>query len=262
MKTNNFSFNRIGMLYRHSWLLNSKKLSIIGGGLAVLIAIFYTIIHLATMPDLERNVIDKFFHLIVFVNVLMIAGILWNGIAFPYLRTKEGTMSYLMLPSSTLEKYAFEFLNRIVLFLIVFPAGYMIIVNTISSIFHSYYPGYEHYQFTLSMLFPEFLTAKEYILVISVGLFCFIIPYTGATIFRKLPLLKTLIIVFILIAFFSLYIYLIAEKAGLNNYQPIDNRVLWISNEEDLKLTAILGFNLGSMVLLLIGYYKLKEKEV
>src|SRR5688500_3363704 len=48
--------------------------------------------------------------LVTFIGVF---GVLYAGHSFPAFRSKESTINYLMVPASALEKFLFEFINRI-----------------------------------------------------------------------------------------------------------------------------------------------------
>ena len=63
------------------------------------------------------------------VAFVAVFGIIYVGYSFPAMRSKEKSFGYLTLPASALEKFVFEFLNRIVVVLIVLPLLYWIVFN-------------------------------------------------------------------------------------------------------------------------------------
>lgn len=93
------------------------------------------------------------------------------------------------------------------------------------------------------------------------GLLLFTLPFTGATVFSKSPLIKT-VFVAALIFFGNLFlVYFFLEIMGFSQYHP-NEPILFIRHMEDGLLTCIVGtiiFNAGFVA---AAYFKLKEREV
>jgi hypothetical protein len=135
---------------------------------------------------------------------------------------------------------------------------YWISTNLVTNIFHYYNPDYENYIFRYTKLIPEKLTNHEISLILSNGLLLITIPFAGATYFQKLPIVKTIIAVFILVCLFTAYIYFVVEILNLDEYVPINKSRFFMRNVRDLQIAGIMV----NTTLLVISYFKVKEKEV
>jgi hypothetical protein len=205
-----------------------------------------------------------FFELLmmIFVGTAIICG----ATAFPPFRSKEKTMNYLMLPASAAEKFLTEFLTRMLLFLVITPLLYWFIYNLEGYAVNVFYPAFS---FTGQNLFAwpdmdmDTETARRRILILipSAAFLLFTIPFTGATIFMKNALIKTLFSVAIIFFFNAFLIYFFIEILSFRDFFPPES-ILFLSNTEDI-LTALTAaaiiFNVG---FLSAAYFKLKEKEV
>lgn len=247
------------LLYKQFMLLSAKQILIVFGSVVGIIGGFHTFMHLVSYRNLSRE-IDGNYHLIVFIFSFFAGCLLWCGHAFPGFRSKEKSMDYLMLPASSIEKFFFEFINRFIIYLISFPMVYWAITNLVTSIFHAYNPEYQNYIFEFDILIPK-LIDREITLAVCLAMFMFTIPFTGATYFKKMPLLKTIIIVFLLVGIYFGIGYLLVEGFNLEEYRP-RNKLLFMKDEEDAKLAGIWAALIAHATLLIISYFKLKEKEV
>lgn len=258
--SNNLSVNRMALLYKQAFFISGKQMLIIFGSTVGIIAGFHTFIHLVNYRHLA-NTIDDQYHLGVFLFAFIGGSLIWCGQAFPAFRSKEKSMEYLMTPSSTLEKFLFEFINRVIIYIILFPIIYWIITNTITSIFHAFNSAYMDYKFEFGALLPGW-EAKEMTLALSLAFLIFTIPFTGATYFNKMPLLKTILTVFFLVGFYFGLGFLIVLGLNLEEYRPAEGGILFMKNEADIKLAGIMAAILANLTLLTISYFKVKEKEV
>lgn len=261
METNNIlSMHRILLLYKQYINLHSKNILITIGAAFFIIIGIHAFFHVQEFGTLHRGSVSNEYHGAIFSFVFFGACLLWVGQAFSGFRSKEKTMEYLMLPASTFEKFLFEFINRIVVFLIVFPIIYWVATNIVTGIFHSQIPEYSDYRFSYSDLFPTWKT-RVLLLVASLGMLFFTLPFTGATYFQKLSLVKTILSVALIFGFFTLMILLIVKGFNIKEYSPMDNKILFMKDEKDAQLAGIYAAVLGNLVILAIGYFKLKEKE-
>lgn len=255
---------RLGLLFRQGFIHNYKMIAIslvaFCGGLFLL---------LLTIQLAERGPYfstESFSAIFLFIVIPL--AIVYTGTAFPGLRSKEKSYSYLLIPASALEKFLFEFFNRIFLFLVIIPVMYWIIFHVEGSLVTALAPDY--YSFapkTMTDLLavfrePEQWNAKY---AVAVGaLLIFTIPFAGAASFTKFPLPKTLFIVALLFFFNVFIVYLFAEIMGFRNYElpEGDQSILFMEGEKDL-LRVLTGYGLLiNAGLLLTTYFKLKEKEV
>lgn len=205
----------------------------------------------------KSNHFDPFFTM-VFLFALGGAAILWTGQAFPHFRSKIGTLNYLLIPASHLEKLVVEIVIRIGLLLVVFPLLYWVATNFAMS-FMSIFPHYDFYRFSFQLP-EESLPIRDYAILISLGMLVPVIVFTGATYFRKLPSVKTIAAVFLLFCVLWAFIYFGKEMLELQNYYKENRRLLFI-NKENAKVVIIVTAWVVNAYLIVMGYFKLKEKE-
>lgn len=262
METNStISMHRILLLYKQYLNLNAKNVLISVGAAVFIIIAIHTFFHFQELGSIRRGHVSNQYHGAIFSFVFIGACLLWVGQSFPGLKSKEKTMEYLMIPASIPEKFLFEFVNRIVIFLIIFPIIYWVATNIVTALFHSQIPEYTDYIFSYDDLFPTWQT-RVFILAASLGMLFFTLPFTGATYFQKLSLVKTILTVAVIFGVFTFIVYLMVKGFGIDQYSPKDNTVLFMTNGDDATLAGTCAAILGNLVILSIGYFKLKEKEV
>lgn len=259
---NSISINRIGLLYKQYYFINRNKLLLILIATAGLITGYHTFVHAVNYRYLGQQNFLSDYHLSSFGIALFAGCLLWCGNAFPELRNKERRMSYLIAPATSLEKFSFEVLNRIIVFIIVFPIIYWVFTNLVTSVFHSFVPDYADYKFSYRNPYPTGIDSLEIFLVLSLTLLVPTISFTGATYFQKIPIVKTIVVVFVIVALFVGYTLLIIDGFDLDEYNPINNRVLFIRGADEAKVAGIIAAFLVNITLLVISYFKVKEKEV
>ncbi len=260
MKANQiFNINRFILLYKQELSLNLKQILLTFGLPFAVIALIHTVNHIDEfhrLNDIWRNS----YHTQLFSSIFVISGIIYNGISFPAFRNKSKAINYLLTPASLTEKFIFEFVNKIVLYIVLFPLIYWLSSNFISSIFHVLNPEYTNYLFSFDMiqLFKE--EKSGVFLILSLGLFFFTIPFVGSSIYERKPLIKTVVFSFLIGLIYFGIVYYTVEGFGLTNYR-ID-KILWIKNSQDAILPATILAFLGHIAILVIAFFKLKEKEV
>jgi hypothetical protein len=201
--------------------------------------------------------------LVAFVSIF---GILFVGHSFPAFRSKERTITYLMIPGSTLEKLLSEFLIRIVIIVVALPVIYWIT-------FH--FQGYSFSIFTRYSFEPIGL---QHVATIDIGdekypgliqtaiasgiLLALLLAFTGSAMFSKQPLVKSLFAVAVILLFFGVYSYFVIVEFGLEQYRPPENMWLIPRNEGAVLTFLIAAFILSSVVMGYVAFRKLKEKEV
>jgi hypothetical protein len=256
---NTFSIKRIGLLYRQYYFLNDKKLFLTLGATVGLIVAIHTFTHIVKLGHL--NTVNPQYFMIVFLFCFIGGTLLWTGYAFPGFRTKEKCFNYLTVPASTSEKFVFELINRLILFIVVFPAIYWCFTNLVTWSFHQYVPEYVNYKFSYSFPKPS-LSVREIVLIVSLCFLIFTISFAGASYFKTLPIVKTIVVVFVLVCVYALYVYLVVEKLGLKQYNPANDRILFMRSADDAKLAGIFAAITANLFLLAISFFRLKEKEV
>ena len=201
--------------------------------------------------------------LAIFVTVF---GILYVGHSFPAFRAKESTINYLMTPASTLEKFIFEFINRIVITLIALPLLYWVIFNIHGYFFdlfteESFTSVGPQYLFSLDDAPPDY-RVLVYSLIIGGVFFALSLAFAGAAIFTKQPLVKSLFAVALVVMFFVGYSYILIEPLGIGRYNPPEHLVLIPLDERRAMGTVSIAFFTGTLVMLFVAFRKLKEREV
>ncbi|GAA5028575.1 hypothetical protein GCM10011506_14390 [Marivirga lumbricoides] len=197
-----------------------------------------------------------------------IFGILYVGYSFPAFRSKEGTINYLMLPASILEKFVFELFIRIGLMLILLPLLYWITFHLEGYFFtlfttEKFYPvGFES---TFDFILPNDIQKSLFWFVsfiASLVMLGFILAFTGGAMFSKQPLVKTLFSLAIIIIGYSSVIYIALEKLGVAKYNINDSLWLTPTNTNSAFRLFACAAILAIVVMLFVAYRKLKEKEV
>jgi hypothetical protein len=262
LQNNHFSFKRLFLLYSKVFIENRKRLPIyIGGlciGLALIIGLF---IYLITLRFNDFYKWDNKAQDTIFLFLFLILGMFYTSNAFASFRNKEKSLSYLTLPASTIEKFTFEFINKIVLFILVFPVLLWVTLNLVGLGLHKIYPEFENYRFELTSFFSNFKKWSHFTLL-SIAMFFLTIPFLGATFFKKRVLLKTLFFTAVILSSLGLYGYLVFLGFDVGEYTPTDNNII-LTNEEQIAMRFLFFASIIShLVLYIVGYFKLKEKEV
>jgi len=102
-----------------------------------------------------------------------------------------------------------------------------------------------------------------YTFMTSAAFLIFVLPFTGAAMFSKQPLVKTLFSIALVIAFFVTYAYIVIEPFGLSKYDVNESNMWLIPRSESgaLKLATFLAV-VSNLTMLSVAYFKLKEREV
>ncbi|MBN1767627.1 MAG: hypothetical protein JXR50_08270 [Prolixibacteraceae bacterium] len=262
-----FNLKRFGKYAACSLISNYRQTLLFWG--AIWFAIFaFTLMNIANSHSFWNN--DNWVPL--FISVYCISGLLYTGFAFPAFRNKKRTYTELMIPVTAFERLVYEFIEKIVAFIILFPPIFYLsssmavgIRNFLS--FASF--GTTHVEVNGITTFPfEVISFDKLYANMEPGLFGmlfmlsvlgFVLAFAGAASFRKLPLIKTIVFVGLIFLTGIGYMYMLLEKLDLHN--P------WLANFEH-NITAKQGFAFGSLIFGLISlialaytYFKLKEKE-
>jgi hypothetical protein len=206
-------------------------------------------------------------YFVLLMALFLINGLSYVGVSFPGFRSKEKAMSYLMLPASNAEKFLFELLTRIVLFLFLMPACYWMVANLEGLILHSFVPVFVNYNFSFSEAYSELvnstkLTVWGELFMFQGILFVLIAPFTGAVHFSNSPLIKSLLTFFLAVAGYSLLNYILIQGLALYYIDPRANSILFLGTQkEGFAFLAIFSLiiNVG---LLFVAWFGFKEKGV
>lgn len=260
--SNTFNWNRFLRVYKQNMIHNNKLMLYASVGYCGVVFIVLTIGQLGN--SLEPFTINVFLQFMV--AFLAIFGVLYIGYSFPAFRNKENSISYLTLPASTFEKVLFEFINRIVLSLIALPLLFWLTFNLHGSVFELF-SGIRFDAIGIRDILEidispvdEMFWAKA--LILSCTILIGVLPFTGAAMFSKQPLIKTLFSISIILMSYFGMIYIIVEPLGLNNYSSNEELFL-VPTENDSALRFFATFaSASALVMLSVAYLKVKEKEV
>lgn len=273
MQTNQiFNFSRFGRYTKSSLILYYRQLLISWGGTASAIFLWHLLIAASYNKAIRGETITQPF-LIFFFG----AGIVYVGNSFPAFRKKEKTIASLTIPISAMERFVYEFLEKIAAFIVFYPPIFYIASNSAIFIRNRISLGkteiveytvngvtskvqlFPHKYFSLTSAVHEFKDG-QLLIFLSVAFVIFSIAFAGAASFRKYPLGKTIVFCGALIASVAGYLYFIIQKLRLQNpwIEPIGDT--W--KKESVIAFACSILILCSLVALTYSYFKVKEKEV
>jgi hypothetical protein len=200
--------------------------------------------------------------LVAFVTVF---GVLYVGHSFPAFRSKESTINYLMIPASVLEKFIFEFVSRIGIILLSLPLLYWITFHLQGYVFtmftdDTFMPLGIHHLVKLDV--PENYELLIYSVITGGVLFVLSLAFTGAAMFTKQPLVKSLFAVALIVMFFVGYSYIVIEHLGVGQYNPPEHMMLVPLEENNALMSVSVALLASTIVMLFVAFRKLKEREV
>ncbi len=264
MSTNNtFDFRRFGLLFRQYLIHNHKTLvySLVGYSGVVFMVLFIAQLGSEGQP----NGIGTFLPMLVAAVITF--GLLHAGYSFPAFRSREKSFGYLTLPASSLEKFLFELVTRVALLLIVLPLLYWLMFNVQGWVFELFSRKTEFTSIGMSdfrAMDISPVNERPWLQVVIIGgaLLTFVLPFTGAAMFNKQPLVKTIFAVALIFLFYFGMAYIIIEPLGLHNYRVDES--MWLVPNNDSQITTLFGVLMiaANLVMITVAYLKLKEKEV
>jgi hypothetical protein len=165
------------------------------------------------------------------------------------------------MPASLLEKYLFEVVLKIVLFALLYPLIFKLI-GEMTVVFADFtFPRENHYDFTYAGLIK--FSQEDFFPFISwLYVFGAFIAFAGATAFRRLPLIKTLVFLGIVIGSIVGYFYLLIVKIHLGNAIGYFIENSWIKEEKEAMTFGILLLVISSLTALAYAFFNVKEREV
>ena len=200
------------------------------------------------------------------VTFFVISSILIIASAFPGLRTKESSIQYLTIPASNLEKFLAELITRYGLLLLI-PYFIKIVGNatikTYAAIEASKNSLIEAKSYVLYSFELLPLDQKEITFTILIILAIASILFTGASVFKKNPLIKTVLFVGAVTGTIATYFYLLTQKVM---HHLVDQNHFFMRtgklNENEWTNIGIATLIIFSIWSLSYAFFKLKEKEI
>ncbi len=263
MKTNNvFSIRRMVLLCKQSLILNKKMIVVTLAGLigTLIIAMFFfqAVNGFKNWQNVQYGA--------MFIALFILLGIVYSGLSFPAFRSKEKTMVYLMLPATSSEKFVFEIVTRIIVFILFMPLLFWVVANIEGAIVHHFVPELINYKFSffeMHITEPAPIENKAWIrFAIAQGsLFVFIAAFAGASHFTKSPLLKTMFTISIVQAGFAMVAFLLVKLLNIKEFHPSNERILFIHNEHSAIIFLALSLLVINLSLIAFSWFSFKEKE-
>lgn len=262
MSSNLFNGKRFLQLCKQHFLHHNQLF--IMATVAYIGAIFIVLSITQIGNNLQPHNLDIFQgFLIAFVSFF---GILFIGHSFPAFRSKESTINYLMIPGSLMEKLIMEFVFRIGVMILALPLLYWFTFH-LQGYFFNLFTSQPFEAIGLHNIAKVDVEEGEFpqlilLMIISAIFLSFILAFTGAAMFSKQPLVKSLFSVAIIIIFYVGYSYLILEHLNVGEYMPPEEMFLVPLTESNGLLFISTFFMVTSIFMLCVTYLKLKEKEV
>ena len=264
MQTNNsFSFQRLMLLFKQNLIINKRRyplaLGAFSGGLFISFVFSQTTKNFSNWSNMD--------YLNTFIPIFISLGIAYSAFAFPAFRSKEKSMSYLMLPATNSEKFVFEILSRIVAFIILMPLIFWIVANLEGTVVHSLFPALANYKFSFRDGLLVLVREGKFefwsrILTTQGILFIFLAAFAGASHFSKSPLWKTLLTFSIVVLGFFLFTYLLNMSINLDGLRPVGKDQIFFRDGQSVYRLLSISMLIINMTFLAIAWFSLKEKEV
>ncbi len=260
---NTFNIPRFGLLIRKH-LIESYKLYLIP--LAAFMGCLFIImfaIHIFDRQLAFNNQFKESLYQLSFVA----AGILYTGTSYTSFRSKESTMSYLLVPSTRLEKFTFEYLSRILLFFLLAPIAYWLVANLELIFASTLFQKLEFYYQPIRFLWYSFnvdLPIYGYVSNALFVLMLFNMVFVGAIQYMKQPIVKTLFRVALIWLLYATFIICSIYLFDTRAYHPISDFELSLIPIQEHALEPFTGrvFFAINFTLIIVSYLKFKEKQV
>lgn len=267
MKTNQiFSIKRFINLIKSDLLMNYKKYGLM---ILAILLVDYVILYL-NMPKYSYNPnnvynIREYFPLFTSLGFFTLGA--WIGSAFPEFNNKNTSRSYLITPASTFEKYTTQLLGRIIISTIIFLIIFWLAANlarfTVLHTIKENIPNIEQFNFSGVINTLKSDSVIEWLLPLSfLALIMFL--FSVRIYFNKHGLVKTILSLSVVL--FLLYLlFVIFTQVFYPSYKLFEVHSSEYQVTKSLKNSEILGIvilSLSSLILPVLGFFKLKEKEL
>ena len=250
------------MLIGQSLIINKKLIGISLAGLTGTVLV--VLLFLQRISNFQYW--DNQHYMSFFLVLFFFLGMIYSSISFPAFRSKEKSISYLLLPASRSEKFVFEFLIRIVFFVLLVPAIFWLLANLEGAIVHRYVPRFINYKFSFGEAITEIVKKRNLdgwgmYAITQVFLFILIANFTGACHFTKSTLIKTLFTISGITCGYILLILLLFKGLNLKVYNPTDAGIFFPRNNKEMITIFALGATVVNLTLFAIAWFSFKEKE-
>jgi hypothetical protein len=262
MSNNIFNGRRFILLWRQHFIQNTKLLLLATGAYIAVIFIILSLVQIGN--DLVPHDFETFRGFMLgFVGIF---GVIYVGHSFPAFRSKERSINYLMVPASVTEKFLFELISRIGIILVLLPFIFWVTFH-LQGYFLSMFSAYVFEPIGIVPVSGIELTRIDEFawlatMIISGVLLGFVLAFTGAAMFSKQPLIKTLFGLAVVMIFYFGFTYIVIEPLGVGKYNPPDS--MWLLPKSEVGVFKFFSAALiaANLVMLFVAFRKLKEKEV
>ena len=247
--TSSFSGSRFALLFKRFWLFNQNLLLISIVGLVT--AIFLLLFALQIVTNFAPWEAGQF--IMLFIWIFMILAIIYAGLSFPGLRSKRASSDYLLTPTTTMEKFLFELVVRILLFIVIVPTAYWIIFQLEGRLVELINPDFVFQSFSFFDAFKLPTEAENTwmkIFTATEGLLFLTVPFYGATYFARYPIVKTLIVASIVLFFHLLFYYFVYA-----------NQLKLFPSRQAFLIYATVYLLAINAVMLVLTYFRIKNKQ-
>lgn len=255
----NFSLKRLALLVKREAIMKRSFLLVATAGVLITITAVTILVLMNGRTYLHWDDDSQYRF---FAIMFSIFGIIFSGTAFPAFRNSKKTMDFLLVPNSTTEKYLYEVIFRIVLYILIFPVLFWIGVNLAGAIFNSVSEIHYDLNYNLftpfTMIHEKIEIAESRVSIYTIVLFLISIPFAGASYFSKIPLLKTAIFLAVLVAAFAGYGWILDKIFDFTHTKGVDFDV----SEKTIANCITAFFVFSTLILHASAFFRLKEKEV
>lgn len=263
MQTNNsFSPARFIMLIKQSVIINRNIIGISLAGLSgTLFVLLLLLQRLSNFTYWDNQKCMSFFLILFFFM-----GMIYASISFPSFRSKEKSISYLLLPASRSEKFIFELLVRIIIFVLIVPLVFWLVANLEGVIVNNYVHRFVNFKFSfgdgISGIIKKWnLDGWGVYATVQFFLFILIANFAGACHFTKSTLIKTLFTISGITCGYILLTFLLFKGLHLNKYNPVDNGIFFPGDNKGFINMFAVGTTVVNLTLIVIAWFRFKEKE-
>jgi len=257
-----FDINRAWHYFKLKTVLNKRMLFISLAGFLGFVFIITFFIANSIHPGQEYYLNN--FHIGAYLFMLFVGGVFITGRSFHDMNTSEKSIAQLMIPASVFEKFITPFLISTIGWIALSLVSYevfAILTNGLWGATFGFSPGiFNIFDYTYQAQYFDIL--KSFFLIHSIF-------FLGATAYKKYPIGKTALSIFIfnsIFSFFTLFMVLILFGSFTDFSIASANIAVEVFYEGlVLKLQFIaewLFIIIIPLILYIIAFYKLKEREV
>ncbi len=267
-----FSFKRFKNLFLRDLFVNLRPLiTIVGGIFFIFLLIFSLILLINHSSDKLMNIAQNFYNVTYFMAFLA-GSLFFSGNAFRDFRNKERSMSYLMLPSSNLEKVLSQYILVTFIFTIFTTLAYYIFSffsMTLISVFTDYTLSfYEPFgKVNWNIFFRTFILAQLFLLAGAVTFRRSPLFFTGLTYFLYFLALSLIIAAFVTFIFSGIgtsSVDTALESTGFLNTTKYNS--FWELDSSIFNSWSLKAFYYYHQYIIGVGFalyiwFKVKEKQ-